>query len=151
MYWYICQLDAGHYYCMVNKALPFVAVHFCCFCCGSCRSHTLHLLSYLNCRSHTSHLSCWHKLHLLSYLNCRSHTSHLSFAYIAPDQLSVNFTMILMVLQCMALLEFINPAIAKLEGINRKIQHSSQSLCLCNNDWSGDWLQIHLTALNPEF
>jgi len=31
MYWCMCRLDAGCHYCVVNKGLPFVAVHFVAF------------------------------------------------------------------------------------------------------------------------
>ena len=41
MYWCMCRLDAGRWYCVVNKASPFVAVHFrgSCWCllrCSAC-------------------------------------------------------------------------------------------------------------------
>src|SRR5258706_1344357 len=59
--------------------------------------------------------------------------------------------MMLMMLQCMTPLELINPAITKLDGIDWKIQCIPQSLPLRNNEQSGDWLQLSLTALNPQF
>ena len=47
-------------------------------------------------------------------------------------------------------LELINPTIAKFDGITQNIQHIPQSLCLCNDEWSGDQLQLCLMAVNPE-
>jgi len=73
MYWYMCRLDASHHCLVVNKGLPFVAVHFAVFVVVPvARIHR-------TCRWHKSHPSSSYLSLAYIALAVRIHCTHSTF------------------------------------------------------------------------
>ena len=78
MYWYMCRLDASHRCLVVNKDLPFVAVHFVAFVVVPvARIHRTVVGIHRTCRSVVL-LSCCPVVLLSCRLLARTRRSHTS-------------------------------------------------------------------------